>query len=95
MKVDFDPITAISNECTQLCNVVLDGKYKVKEFVDYILDSRSGEYGEIYIYNEKIEYKEGKITEGKDILSKFADKNIAYIQSWVGWINVDYFIFVE
>lgn len=95
MKIEFDPISSISNDCTQLCNVVLDGKYKVKEFVDYILKSRSEEYGEIYINNEKFEYNKGKIVVGKDILSKFANNMIDNIQSWLGWINVDYFIKVK
>lgn len=84
-------------------------KPTVKEFVDYLLTGRNGDWGRVYIstdrklktiwrclgYKNYLEYSHGKIQKDlQSLLEKHGDKTIIFASADGGWTGYDYLVIV-
>lgn len=86
-------------------NIVLHEKCTVREFVEYVLNNKSNEWGYIGINNPEknpffgypnIQYSCGRIKAGYIIedFGEFLDKPIINVTASGGWSRMDYILYV-
>ena len=84
--------------------VILHEKCTVREFVEYVLDTKD-EWGYIGIYNPEkgpffgypnIEYSHGKLKAGSIIedFGEFLDKPVVKATAEGGWSRMDYILYI-
>jgi hypothetical protein len=99
-SVDFFYKDIPHGDATDWYDVILNGEFKVAEFIEIIFNTRSGEYGSFYVKRTAFgelkrvgEYRDGIFTSAVDTF--FHNRRIASVRANGSQAHMSYYITLE